>query len=151
VNTRSTIYIALAAVVIFAAGVTTGGLLVFKTSPRPTPTAAPGSGVPFVGRVDAMGRTVNQLDLSPSQRRRIQEILRNGRERMADYFMILEPDIQQVFREMRHQIQTELTAAQRAEFDELLRRRQQQRGAERHPEPPANPGNTPAPPAGDAE
>jgi Spy/CpxP family protein refolding chaperone len=133
VNVRYTILVALAAVVIFAAGVVTGGLLVQQTRPRPTP---PG-GIPFLGRVEAIGRTVNQLDLSPEQRKRITEIVRNGRERIADYFVILEPDIQQVFRELRQQIQAELTPAQRTEFEELFRKRQQ-RLPDRRSGPPGN-------------
>ena len=115
---RKAILVALATVVIFAAGVVTGGLLVSKTRPRPSVTSG---GLPFLGRVEAIGRAASQLDLSPDQRQRIADIVRNGRERMADYFMILEPDIQQVFREMRQQIHAELTSAQRAEFDELFR------------------------------
>ena len=146
-NTQKTILVALATVVIFAAGVVTGGLLVRQTQPRPPPAG----GVPFLGRVEAIGRTAHQLDLTADQRRRVTEIVRNGRERIADYFMILEPDIQQVFREMRQQIHAELTPAQRAEFDELLRKRQQRpldrrpansgAGADPASNPPGPPGN----------
>lgn len=120
-NTRHTILVALAAVVIFAAGVITGGLLVNQTRPH---AISPG-GVPFLGRVEAISRAVNQLNLSPDQKRRVTEILRNGREQIADCFMILEPDIQQVFRDMRRQVQAELSPAQRSEFEENLRKRQQ--------------------------
>jgi len=134
-NSRKAIYVALATVVIFAAGVVTGGLLVNKIQPRPPP----GARVPFLGRVEAISRITEQLELAPDQRRRVSEILRNSREQIADYFLILEPDIQHVFREMRQQIQKELTGAQRAEFEKLLRQRQQ-RNLERRA------GNTGSPP-----
>jgi len=119
VSPSKTLLVALATVVIFAAGVITGGLLVRQTAPRPTM----GGAVPFLGRVETIHRSANQLDLTPDQRRRIGEIVRNSREQIADYFMILEPDIQQVFREMRQQIRSTLTASQREQFEELIRRR----------------------------
>ncbi len=142
-NTRHTILVALAAVVIFAAGVITGGLLVNQTRPH---AISPG-GVPFLGRVEAISRAVSQLNLSAEQKRRVTEILRNGREQIADCFMILEPDIQQVFRDMRRQVQAELSPAQRNEFEELLRKRQQRPFDRRSPADATTNGASPAPAA----
>ena len=133
VSPSKAILVALATVVIFAAGVVTGGLLVRQTAPRP-PVAG---GIPFLGRVETINRTANQLDLTPDQRRRVAEIVRNSREQIADYFVILEPDIQQVFREMRQQIRSVLTPSQREEFEELVRKRM------------ARPGPGPGPSAGE--
>jgi Spy/CpxP family protein refolding chaperone len=130
VSPSKTILVALATVVIFAAGVVTGGLLVRHATPRPPV----GAGVPFLGRVETISRTANQLDLTPEQRRRIAEIVRNSREEIADYFMILEPDIQHVFREMRQQIRATLTPSQREEFEELVRKRLNRPG-DRRPGP----------------
>ncbi len=144
-NTRQTILVALAAAVIFGAGVVTGGLLVHQTRPRPAPIG----NIPFLGRVDALGRAANQLNLSPDQRRHVGEIVRNAREQIADCFMILEPDIQQVFRDMRRQLQAELTSDQRAEFEEILRKRQPRAADHRtNAAPPTtSPSPTPTEPA----
>lgn len=147
-STQKITLIVLAAVVIFAAGVVTGGALVLQARPR----LPAGGGTPFLARVEAVSRTAGQLDLTPDQRRRVDDIVRDAREQLADYFMILEPDIQQVFRQMRQQIQAELTPAQRARFEELFRKRQQQRPADRRPaskaDPePADPKPTPVQPA----
>lgn len=140
-NTGKTILVAVATVVIFAAGVVTGGLLVHKTKPR-----QPTGGIPFLGRVEAISRTANQLDLTPDQRRRITDIVRSSREQIADYFVILEPDVQQVFRQMRQQIHAELTPQQREEFEEILRKRQHRqpdrRPGELQKQPPSGPGSS---------
>ena len=84
-----------ATVVIFAAGVVTGGLLVKKTSRPQMGTAAQ----PFWGRFEMVRRAVNEMDrrggLTPDQRSRIDQIIRDNQELIADYFNILEPDVQQ--------------------------------------------------------
>ena len=132
------ILVALTTVVIFAAGVVTGGLLVRDHS-------RPQSGVPFLGRVEIINRATQQLDLSPEQRQRIALLVRDSREQIADYFMILEPDVQQVFRTLREQIRSELSPAQRRQFEEILRRRSHRQN-ERRNEPVASATNAPAGP-----
>jgi Spy/CpxP family protein refolding chaperone len=147
VSPSKTILVALATVVIFAAGVITGGLIVRRTTPHPP---MPG-GMPFLGRVETISRTANQLDLTPDQRRRVAEIVRNSREQIADYFMILEPDIQHVFREMRQQIRATLTPAQREEFEELVRKRLARPGPGPGERRPGNPLQRPPPAPSDLD
>jgi Spy/CpxP family protein refolding chaperone len=141
VSTAKLSLVVLATVVIFAAGVLTGGLLVQQTRPRPPL----GGGVPFLGRVEAINQAAGQLDLSSEQRRRVAEMVRNSREQIADYFTILEPDIQHVFRDLRQQILAELTPPQREAFEENFRQRvsRGERGERRMGNQPVR--NDPAP------
>jgi hypothetical protein len=112
--------VVLATVVIFAAGVITGSLIVKKTS-RPQITQ------PFWGRFEMTRRAIDELDrqgeLTPKQHARIDHIIQDSQELIADYWSILEPDVQEVFRKMRESIREELTPDQRRRFEELGRRR----------------------------
>ena len=110
------ILVVLATVVIFAAGVITGGTLV-KQMTKPSVSPQPG-----FQRFESARRAAQMLDLTPEQRARIQEIVRDSQERIADYFRILEPDIQGVFRQMRENIRAELTPEQRKEFEQRMQR-----------------------------
>ena len=124
--------VALATIVIFAAGVITGGLLVRKTDRSPAPVPAQ----PFWGRFEVTRRAVDELDragdLTFEQRVRIDHIIRDSQELIAEYFGILEPDVQQVFRRMRENIHEQLTPEQRERFEELARRRLSRPGERRH-------------------
>jgi len=117
VSTRRVSLVVLATLVIFAAGVVTGVLLVPQTVRRPPHQM-------FPARFEALRRVTDQLrDLTPEQRQRIDAIIRDGRERIADVFELLEPDIQEVFRKMREDIRSELTPAQKLRMEELMRQR----------------------------
>src|SRR5262245_46473200 len=109
----------LATVVIFATGVVTGGMLVKKTT-----LAQPPAQFPFFHRFEMTRRAVHAMpELSLEQQARIQRIIDEKQELIADYFQILEPDVQQVFRQMREGIRAELTPEQNRRFEELVRRR----------------------------
>lgn len=115
------ILVALATVVIFAAGVVTGGLLVHKTAVAAPPPPPP---MMFPGRFEAIRRATEQMpDLTQAQRQRINVIIRNSQEHVADFFLLFEPDIQGVFRKMREDIRAELTQDQRRRLEELMRMR----------------------------
>jgi hypothetical protein len=130
VNARRLILVVMATVVIFAAGVVTGSLVTRKA-------ARPAMGQPFWGRFEQTRRAVDELgrrgELTPEQHLRLDEIVLDHQELIADYFNILEPDVQQVFRKMRDDIRSELGPEQRRRFDELTRRRFNRPG-DRRPE-----------------
>jgi hypothetical protein len=134
----------LATVVIFAAGVVTGSLIVKRTSRVQI-------GQPFWGRFEMTRRAIDELDrqgeLTPKQRARIDHIIQDSQELIADYFSILEPDVQQVFRKMRESIREELTPEQRQRFEELARRRLirsgDRRGNQQFRDGPVQPGLPP--------
>jgi hypothetical protein len=69
--------------------------------------------------------------LTPKQRARIDHIIQDSQELIADYWSILEPDVQQVFRKMRESIREELTADQRQRFEEMARKRLNRPGERR--------------------
>ena len=78
----------------------------------------------FPGRFNTLSVATDHLeDLTPAQRARIQSILRDGREHLADFFLLFEPDIQQVFRKLRDEVRAELTPDQRRRMDEWLKQR----------------------------
>lgn len=119
-NARQTILVMLATVVIFATGVVTGGMLVKKTAIAQQPSAQ----FPFFHRFEMTRRAINAMpELSAEQRQKIQRIINEKQELIADYFQILEPDVQQVFRQMRESIRGEMTPEQHRRFEELARRR----------------------------
>jgi hypothetical protein len=117
VSFQKLILVVLATVVIFATGVVTGGLLVGRSSRVEVAQ-------PFWNRFENSRRAVDHLtDLTPEQQARIDQIIRGNQELIADYFRILEPDVQQVFRQMRESIREELTPDQRRRFEELTQKR----------------------------
>ena len=118
----------LAALVIFAAGVVTGGLTVQIRQPHPSPN--PGGNAP-VRKVPAMPREAQlrelsrrmqaELDLAPEQLGRIESIVRDSQERMKAVRDEVAKKIGEEFREMLHKIRTELTLDQRKKFAEIMK------------------------------
>jgi hypothetical protein len=152
----------LATMVIFGAGVVTGGLLVRHSEAMRTPRSPR---IPLVNRpalppsaggvrLDFLRRASRELDLTPEQRERVDKIIKESQERarkvMAPY---LREEVQRTKNEFRDVLQPE----QRVRFDEVLKQQQQQqpqRGREpRHPAPPgerpaeASPHSSNSPPA----
>jgi Spy/CpxP family protein refolding chaperone len=148
----------LATVVIFGAGVLTGGLLVnyvnhphFKGTP-PAMVANQDRGpqrppeFPMPHLADRMGRQfVQQLDeklqLTPEQHGKIVKIIADGQERNHAIWTNIAPQMRRVMQEVNQQIRATLTPEQQKQFEQLLK---QFRPAGHHPPlPPTN-----APPAG---
>jgi hypothetical protein len=112
---RKVIWVVLATVVIFAAGVVTGGLVVQqRTGPR-----APSPG--YFNRFESARRAVNSSSSALSNAPHRPNYSRQpGSHRRL--FQILEPDIAEVFRQMRQNIRAELTPEQRRAFEERMQR-----------------------------
>ncbi len=118
----------LAALVIFAAGVVTGGLTVQIRQPRlaPNPVGnAPIKKVPAMPREaqlrELSRRMQAELDLAPEQRDRIEAIVRDSQERMKAVRDEVGKKIGEEFREMRQKIRIELTPDQRRKFAEIMK------------------------------
>jgi Spy/CpxP family protein refolding chaperone len=137
----------LAALVIFAAGVVTGGLTIQIRQPRPSPY--PGGNTP-IRKVAAMPREAQlrelsrrmqaELDLAPEQRDRIEAIVRDSQERMKSVRDEVGKKIGEEFREMRQKIRTELTPDQRRKFAEIMKQhdeRDKRDDRSARPSPPA--------------
>ena len=122
---RHLIYAVLATLVIFAAGVVTGGLVVRNVLPQKAATPQ-GSGWQMA-RLDQFQRAVNQLDLTPEQRLKVNRIARERQEYIADMMRILDPDLPALFIKMRRSIEQELTAEQRRALNEKWARLERQK------------------------
>jgi len=143
----------LATMVIFGAGVVTGGLLVRSTQrfPRmrwqqaPTPPRPPQPTVAGVMRLDFLRRMERELDLKPDQRERVDKILKEGQERTKRIMEPLEPELHEVVERAREEFLAVLTPDQKARFDQILKQ-QQQKAKEQHKQsPPAHQQSAPPP------
>lgn len=133
---RHVILTVLATVVIFAAGVVTGGLLVRKVNPpQPPPRGWP------MARFDQFQRAVDSLDLRPEQRRKIRGIIRERQAYVGEIMRLIEPDLPGLFAKLRNDIKQELTTGQQHELDDLWDRVQQRRLANRGGEFFGRPGD----------
>jgi Spy/CpxP family protein refolding chaperone len=136
----------LAALVIFAAGVVTGGLTVQIRKPPLAPQPGPN---PPVKRVPPMPREAQlrelsrrmqaELDLAPEQRDRVEAIIRESQERMKTFRDEVGKKIAEEFREMRLKIRTDLSPEQRKKFAEIMRQHDDSRTARPVPAAAAKP------------
>jgi hypothetical protein len=150
--------IILAAVVIFGAGVITGGLLVDHVKDkRPIEVEAPGpvaNSHPVAGNHEAarppevplprlaerlskefVHRLNDSLHLTPQQRDAIAKIVADGQERNHVIWTNVAPQMRKVMVDVNQQIRAELTPEQLNQFEELMK-----------PRPPRRPSGTNAPP-----
>ena len=121
-----------AALVIFAAGVVTGGLTVnLRRFPGPVPPPArglePRMGLAqrWEGQIrDLAGRMERELNLTAEQRERIAAIVRDSQRRIKDVVDEITPRARDEMRQMRERIRQELTPEQRRQFESLPRMRE---------------------------
>jgi Spy/CpxP family protein refolding chaperone len=148
----------LATVVIFGAGVLTGGLLVdyvshsHQKSPRRAPANAGARSatnnaaqarlpeMPRPPLAEKMGKQFVQqlndtLQLTPEQRVKIEKIIAEGQDRNRELWTNVAPKMRAVMEEVNQQIRAELTPEQLKPFEEMLKH------------PPRRPSGTNAPPA----
>jgi hypothetical protein len=155
--------IVLATVVIFAAGVLTGGLLVshadrakiqrvarqqaaranWQPGPRDVVQRGERELRPMMEqqRMDFILRAHHELQLNTNQQAHIEKIVREGQERTKALWEKAAPELRKHLQEVREQIRAELTPDQRKKFEQILR--QQSRASES--KPGLAPGATPAP------
>jgi len=142
----------LATMVIFGAGVLTGGLVVEFTLTgynRAQQHTAPGSrqaefGSPGGMRLEFLRRLQPYLDLTPEQRDQIDKLLKQSQERTRKIMEPVSPQLHQELQRAKAEFREALTPEQRARFDELLKQQQRfhDRRAGSHPLSPQT--NSPA-------
>jgi len=163
--------IILATVVIFGAGVITGGLLVTHSDRaklrqirarqavnQPPQWTPPLREFPRRAekelqvsleqrRMEFLLNVTRELKLSPEQRGHIERLVHESQERTRQLWERVGPQMRKELTEVREKIREELTPQQRKRFEELMRR-QQARRAEELPPAPRLPGEIrrPAPP-----
>jgi hypothetical protein len=148
----------LATIVIFGAGVITGGLLVshvdrparplfsFHQPPRPAPAVhTPYENMPPEVRPEILKTNFVQLlndnlDLTPKQKEQIRKIIAQAQQNTHDLWKLVAPQFQLVWHDTRQQIRDVLTPQQQKEFESLMK---QQRSL-RHPSSTNAPPVTPS-------
>jgi hypothetical protein len=152
--------IILATIVIFGAGVITGGLLVnhvkhpaYVRPPHPTTPPAPPSEMgdmpapmraqmlnkQFVGQLD------DELQLTKDQREQIQKIIAQGQQSARDLWKLVGPQFQIISRDTRQQIREVLTPEQRKQFEILVKQQRHPSSTNAPPTQLTVPTNTPPP------
>jgi Spy/CpxP family protein refolding chaperone len=152
----------LATMVIFGAGVITGGLLVHHVSPgwgrRPARAGARPAQLSAAGlmRLELLRRMAQELDLTPEQREPANQVIKEGQDRMKKLMVdTIEPRRREVYRQTIEEFRALLTPQQRKRFDALLKKQQQRARDQRkatsprqRPQPkPALTNSQPAQPA----
>ncbi len=111
--------------VIFGAGVLTGGVLSWRLqdaglarrSHRASQPASPGG-----WRFEFLRRAQRDLDLSPQQRERVDKILKESQERMRSVMEPVAPQIRAEMQRAKDEFRSVLTPEQQKRFDELLKK-----------------------------
>ncbi len=116
----------MAALLIFAAGVVTGGLTARLAKPariRPAPNLPVNLGV-RPGRAEMVERMQRELSLTEVQRERIDVVVRESQDRTRQLWEGIAPQAQAEHKRVRERIREELSPEQRAKFDESFRLRE---------------------------
>ncbi|HOC56338.1 MAG TPA: hypothetical protein PKI20_12020 [Verrucomicrobiota bacterium] len=134
----------LATMVIFGAGVVTGGLLVrhvergshqrpqrVGAAVRPAPPASAG-----VMRLEFLRRMERELDLTPAQREPINRILKEAQDRTKKIMDTVEPQRREEFRRTIEEFRAVLTPKQQKRLDALIKQQQQRAREQRKAAPP---------------
>jgi hypothetical protein len=135
----------LATIVIFGAGVFSGGLLVnivqhpHSGFHRPQPAAPQPEPQDYVPRPEILRTNFvqnldNTIHLTPDQRATIEKIVASAQEHNRQLWLLIAPQIRSVNQETRQRIRAVLTDDQKKQFEELLR----------HARRPQNPTNAPS-------
>ena len=106
----------LATLVIFVAGMVTGGLATKRLQPEPAAIKAP----PSLQRFDLLRRMEKRLDLTAQQQERIGQIVHESQERTKKAWEQVRPLIREEFQRVQDRIRGELTPEQSKKFDKLL-------------------------------
>jgi Spy/CpxP family protein refolding chaperone len=121
--------VVVAVMVIFGAGVVTGGFLVRVRVPAPLSrpvSDGPVAGTPSLvpGRQQFVQRLHRELSLTPEQSAQVDLIMRESHEHMAKIMEPVAPQTREETRRVRQQIQAILTPEQKTKFNDTFKRRQ---------------------------
>jgi Spy/CpxP family protein refolding chaperone len=141
----------LATMVIFACGVITGSLVtrnwsgpvLVAVAPSPTPTNLTPSLPPFgIQRPEFLRRLDKQLDLTPDQRAKIEDIIKSSHDRTQLLWQQVAPQMNEELKRVREEIRLALTPEQRKRWAELNKRRKPEAAPSQPPSPPPRRDNT---------
>lgn len=117
-----------AALVIFLAGMTSGAFAahLYRAKTRHGPrVVSPGDPVtpPIAQRYDFLRRLGERLDLSATQRQRIDQLILESQQRMRELWKPVESPAREELRRLRKAIEAELTPEQRLRYEALHKSR----------------------------
>jgi len=137
VNTWKVIF---ATMVIFGAGVVTGGLLVKGTMlaqrPKPAHPNAANRSIPTApgfARVEFLRRAERDLNLTPEQREQADKLIAASQERTKKIMEPVSPKIREELQQTKDQFRALLTPEQQTQFDEMLKKSSHSRDPRRGP------------------
>ncbi len=117
--------------VIFGAGVITGGILArqwgaapLNRSLRPANTRVSPPVTPGLMRLEFLRRAQRELELTAAQREQVDKILKESQERTRQLMQPVMPDLRAELKQTKDAIREVLTPEQRVRFDDLLKRQQ---------------------------
>jgi Spy/CpxP family protein refolding chaperone len=123
----------LATLVIFGAGVVTGGLLVSYAvhsnpvagfRPNPGPAAQPNATNPWMQRArELLRRMDRELDLTPEQHQHIEKLIDGSAERTRSLWAPIAPQMNKEIQKLHRDIRDELTPDQRKKFEQMMKLR----------------------------
>ncbi len=122
----------LATIVIFGAGVFSGGLLVnivehpkpvvrHPPAVQPQPELQDSVARPEILRTNFVQRLDDALNLTPEQRTQIEKIIAQAQQRNRNLWQLVSPQMSLVNQDARQRIRATLTGEQRKQFENLLR------------------------------
>jgi Spy/CpxP family protein refolding chaperone len=129
----------IAVMLIFGAGVVTGGLIVRSLVPRQTAARqstsilgmpASSNGPISPARQMFVQKVRRELDLTPDQSTQVDDIMRESRKRMNKIYEPVMPEAREETRRVRQEIQAILSPEQKKKFNEVFKRRQHEGGEE---------------------
>jgi DNA-binding MarR family transcriptional regulator len=127
-----------AALVIFCAGVVTGGVAGKFLKRPPVPLRLPAGetvGPGWMQRMEFVKRTERQLDLTPAQRERVAQILKDGQEHMKQLWEPIAPHAREEAQRVRERILAELNPKQQKKFEQLTKPRSRAKEEAAHENP----------------
>jgi hypothetical protein len=145
----------LVTLIIFGAGVITGGVVARRTHSRPAEESWRHSTTNRMGqgfrpervlRMDFVTRAKEELGLTPEQLEQIELIVKESQTRTREIWDQVSPQMRAEVKATQDKIRELLTPAQRETYEELMKQRHSQRNFERERREPA-PDPSPAPQA----
>ncbi len=134
----------LATLIIFGAGVVTGGLLVnhvVRAKSHPKASSVPVM-TPWHARTrDLSRRMEKELKLTPEQRQRIEKIIADSQDRTKALWKPIAAEMTTEMQNVHEQIRQELTPDQRLKYDELVKQRPAKKGEKNEDRPRRAPDN----------
>jgi len=158
VNTWKVIF---ATMIIFGAGVVTGGLLVRHTTIVPAKSPRAGGGTngwrpvystmaPALTRVEFLRRAERDLNLTHDQKEQADKIITASQERTRKLLEPISPQIRDELQQTKDQFRALLNSDQQTRFDQMLKQQGHPRES-RHPNKNVTEGSKPQVPAAETE